>query len=76
MCLPGGANRISALYDHIALPLAGRRDGALSDGGGDMAGDEICQRGLRVRDIHGDGGRLGGFHGGKEWPGKMDRSGW
>lgn len=56
-CLPDGASRICALHDHIAMPLASRRGDALSDGGGDMAGDEICRRGLHVRDIHDDRGR-------------------
>ena len=52
----------------------GVRVGALNSDVRDMAGDEICRRGLRGCDIHDDGGgwRL---HGGEEWPGKMDRSG-
>ncbi|KAE8821821.1 40s ribosomal protein s5-1 [Hordeum vulgare] len=65
VCLPSGARRISALHDDVALQLAAMRGGALSDGGGDMTGDEICQS---------DEGRLGGFHDDEEWPGKMDWS--
>ena len=68
-------SRIVALNDDVALPLAGRRVGALGDGGGDMAGDEIRRKGLHVRDLHGDGGRLGGFHGGEEWRGRWTGAG-
>ena len=50
------------------------RRNLLGDGGGDMAGDEIRRRGLRVRDLHGDEGRVGGFHGREEWRGRWTRA--
>ena len=75
MGLPGGGSRIPTLHDHVALPLASRRSGALGVGGANMAGDEIRRRGLSVRDLDGDGGRQGVIHVGEGLPGKMHRSG-
>ena len=74
-CLPDCGCGSATLDDEVALALAGMGDGGLNHDGRDTAGDDICLRGWRVHDFHGDGRRLGGVIGSATEPGKVVRSG-
>ena len=74
-CLPDCGCGSATLDDEVALALAGMGDGGLNHDGRDTAGDDICLRGWRVHDFHGDGRRLGGVLGSATEPGKVVRSG-
>jgi hypothetical protein len=53
-CLPDGGCGSAALDDEVAMALAGMGGGGLNGDERETAGDEICLRGWRVHDFHGD----------------------
>ena len=74
MCLPCCGCGSATLDDEVPLALARMGDGGLNRDGRDTAGDDICLRGWRVHDFHGDGRRLGGVFASATEAGKVVQS--